>query len=82
MSIRDGENLPDVSTVSAGELGRILRDLSGLADELTAPLVTEELRLAQYRRTAYLSEWITKAADHLHYGLDRHLHPEEFGEDD
>ncbi|MFE9220916.1 hypothetical protein ACFYN3_31830 [Streptomyces lavendulae] len=82
MSIRDGENLPDPKTVSATELGRILRDLAGLADELTAPVLTEELRLAQYRRTASLGEWISKAADSLHYDLDRHMHPEEYGEDD
>ncbi|MFF4644697.1 hypothetical protein [Streptomyces sp. NPDC001389] len=82
MSIRDGENLPNLSTVSARGLGRVLRDLAGIADELAAPVVTEELRLAQYRRVANLGEWITKAADSLHYDLDRHLHPEEFGEDD
>ncbi|MGW6707007.1 hypothetical protein ACWGDE_19245 [Streptomyces sp. NPDC054956] len=82
MSIRDGEDLPDPSTVSADALGRILLDLSGIADELAAPVLTEELRLAQYRRIAFLGEWITKAADSLHYDLDRHLNPEEFGEDD
>ncbi|MGW1517558.1 hypothetical protein [Streptomyces sp. NPDC002287] len=82
MSIRDGEDLPDPSTVSAGVLGRILRDLAGIADELTAPVLTEELRLAQYRRVANLGEWITKAADSLHYTLDRQVNPDEFGDDD
>ncbi|MFF4642209.1 hypothetical protein [Streptomyces sp. NPDC001389] len=82
MSIRDGEDLPNPSTVSAGELGRILRALAGIADELIAPVLTEELRLAQYRRVANLSEWITKAADSLHYDLDRQVNPDEFGDDD
>ncbi|GLW00308.1 hypothetical protein [Streptomyces lavendulae] len=82
MSIRDGEDLPDPSTVSAGELGRILHDLAGLADELAAPVLTEELRLAQYRRVVNLGEWITKAADSLHYDLDRQVNPDEFGDDD
>ncbi|MEU3402630.1 hypothetical protein ABZ766_01525 [Streptomyces sp. NPDC006670] len=82
MSIRDGEDLPNPSTVSAGELGRILHDLASVADELTAPVLTEELRLAQYRRVANLGEWITKAADSLHYDLDRQVNPDEFGDDD
>lgn len=82
MSIRDGEDLPDSSTVSAGELGRILRYLASVADELTAPVLTEELRLAQYRRVANLGEWITTTADSLHYDLDRQVNPDEFGDDD
>ncbi|MEV6679576.1 hypothetical protein AB0N09_22365 [Streptomyces erythrochromogenes] len=82
MSICDGESLPDPSTVSASELGRVLRGLAGLADELTAPLVSEEFRLAQYRRVAVVGEWVTKAADSLHYALDRQANPDEYGEDD
>ncbi|MFG2982971.1 hypothetical protein ACGFYQ_17215 [Streptomyces sp. NPDC048258] len=82
MSMSDGESLPDPSTVSASELGRILRSLAGLADELAAPLVVEEFRLAQYRRVAAVAEWVTKAADSLHYCLDRQTNPDEYGDDD
>ncbi|MFF4370438.1 hypothetical protein [Streptomyces sp. NPDC001594] len=82
MSIRDGEDLPDPTTVSAGELGRILRDLAGIADELIVPVLTEELRLAQYRRVANLGEWITKTADSLHYDLDRQVNPDDGFADD
>ncbi|MFJ6798862.1 hypothetical protein [Streptomyces sp. NPDC091268] len=56
--------------------------MAGLANELAAPLVSEELRLAQYRRVANVAEWITKAADSLHYCLDRQTNPDEYGEDD
>ncbi|MFJ8211849.1 hypothetical protein [Streptomyces sp. NPDC096033] len=82
MSIRDGEDLPDPNTVSAGGLGRVLRDLASVADELVAPVLTEELRLVQYRRVAALGEWITTAADSLHYDLDRQVNPDEFGDED
>ncbi|GAA3262758.1 hypothetical protein GCM10010260_84310 [Streptomyces filipinensis] len=77
----DGQPLPDPKTVSANQLGKVLIDLSTVGRELAADLVTEELRLAQYRRVAELGEWLTKAADSLHLALDTHLNPDDYPED-
>ncbi|WP_338909694.1 hypothetical protein [Streptomyces nigra] len=47
--------------------------LGALAPELTAPVVTEELRLRQYERAANLAQWIATAAEDLADGLRGHM---------
>lgn len=82
MGIRDGQELPDATSVSAGELAGVLRDLGQLAAELEAPIAGDarehqELRLAQYRRVSQVAEWLVVAADRLHYSLDREANPDD-----
>jgi hypothetical protein len=73
----DGTDLPDPKRVHTGELATVLRSLASIADELDASLVTDNLRLAQYRRVAEIGEWLTTAADSLHYNLDHYANPDE-----
>lgn len=72
-ALNDGADFPAPFDASAGDLGRVVEKLAALAPELTAPVVTEELRLAQYRRTAEFGRWIVEAADDLAKALEAHL---------
>lgn len=72
-ALNDGAGFPAPFDASATDLGRVIERLSGLAPELTAPVVTEELRLAQYLRTAEFGRWITEAAEDLAKALEREL---------
>ncbi|MEU2571767.1 MULTISPECIES: hypothetical protein [Streptomyces] len=71
-ALPDGGQLPDSSAASAGDLGRVIGVLASLAPELAAPVVVEELRLAQYERAAELARWVAEAADDLARALRGH----------
>lgn len=79
--IHDGQELPNPKTVSAHQLGTVLQNLGAIGLELEADLVTEEFRLQQYRRVTEIAEWVTQAADSLHYTLDRETNPDQQLED-
>lgn len=73
-AINDGADFPASPVDStAGDLGQVIGALAALAPELNAPVVTEDLRLAQYRRAAELGRWIVAAADDLGQALATYL---------
>lgn len=73
ISPEDGGTMPFAADASATDLGRVLATIGALAPELTAPLVTEELRLAQYQRARALARWTIDACDSLIEGLEGEL---------
>ncbi|MGY4974909.1 hypothetical protein ACWGCC_37895 [Streptomyces nigrescens] len=70
MTIAD---MPDPRDAVAEDLARVLREAGALADALAAEPGD---RLAQYLQAAQLGEWLTAAADRLHYALDREINPD------
>ncbi|MFE9222588.1 hypothetical protein ACFYN3_40630 [Streptomyces lavendulae] len=65
----DGQSLPDPTQVTTPQLAAVIRSMESLAAELAAEVVTDALRLAQYRRLAELGEWLTTSANSLHASL-------------
>lgn len=72
-ALNDGGDFPAPFDASAGDLGRVIEKLATLAPELTAPVVTEELRLAQYRRVSAFGAWLAEAAEDLEKALTTEL---------
>ena len=70
-SAPDWDGIPAPTDATAADLGRVVERLGALAMELSAPVVTEELRLIQYRRAAEYARWITAAGDDLANALTR-----------
>lgn len=69
-NIADGGDMPFADDASSVDLGRVLEALGALAPELTAPLVIEDLRLAQYQRARSIAQWVTDATDSLIESLE------------
>jgi hypothetical protein len=67
---RDGADMPFADDASATDLGRVLEMLGAIGPELTADVVTEELRLAQYQRARALARWVIGASSSLIEGLE------------
>lgn len=70
ISPMDGGDFPFADDASSTDLARVLATLGALAPELEAPLVTEELRLAQYLRARSIARWLIGATDSLIEGLE------------
>jgi len=74
IDMNDGAGFPAYPAhASAGQLGQVIGALAALAPELNAPVVVEELRLAQYRRAVKLAEWVVAAGDDLAQALQAEM---------
>lgn len=72
-ALNDGGDFPASCDASSTDLGRVIDRMASLAEELKAPVVTEELRLSQYRRAAVFGAWLTETADSLEESLAAEL---------
>jgi hypothetical protein len=72
-ALNDGADFPPPFDATATDLGRVIKALANIRHDLIAPVVTEELRLAQYRRAAEFGRWIVDAADDLAAALQTEL---------
>ncbi|MGW6979640.1 hypothetical protein ACWGE1_09350 [Streptomyces sp. NPDC054932] len=77
--VPDGAALPFPGDATALDLAAVIAVLGALAPELAAPSAPDQLRLAQYARTAELGRWIAAAADDLAAGLGAEIDRQQDG---